>query len=183
MKKYTIHFLQILFILLIILVLAVFLTREKPKPETRETNIEKVAKEENFVSETEYKNSIYGFSFYLPDDWKGYSTIEDSWEGYSLASSEVNQDATETGPLITLRHPDWEYKSPKQDIPIMVFTLMQWRNLGEDKFHIGAAPIGPTEIGRNSRYVFAIPARYNYSFYDGYEEVEYLLQKNPLTTF
>ncbi|MES3005231.1 MAG: hypothetical protein V4690_03970 [Patescibacteria group bacterium] len=159
-----------------------FLNQEKPVEVVQEVSNEEVIDEEKFVSETEYKNPNYGFSFYLPDTWVGYSVIEDEWEGYSIASS-GSQVPSETGALITLRHPDWEYKSPRQDIPIMVLTLTQWKNLNEDKFHIGAAPIGPTEIGRNNRYVFALPARYNYAFFTGFEEVQELLEKNPLHTF
>lgn len=62
----------------------------------------------------------------------------------------------------------------------MIFTLEQWNALLEGKFHIGAAPIGPTELGRNSKYVFALPARYNFAFPEGYEEVEEIIKKNPL---
>jgi hypothetical protein len=52
----------------------------------------------------------------------------------------------------------------------MIFTQKQWQELQQDKFHIGAAPIGPSELGRNSRYVFALPARYNYAYPVGYEK-------------
>ncbi len=34
-----------------------------------------------------------------------------------------------------------------QDIPVMVFTLSQWNDLLAEKFHIGAAPVGPSEFG------------------------------------
>jgi hypothetical protein len=37
-----------------------------------------------------------------------------------------------------------------------------------------------SEFGRNSRYVFALPARYNFAFPKGYEEVEDILNGNPL---
>jgi len=37
-------------------------------------------------------------------------------------------------------------------------------SLQQEKFHIGAAPINPSELGRNTKYVFALPARYNYAF-------------------
>lgn len=184
MKNYIIKIVQFVVVAVLIFVGFKFLTKDKPPEEVEETNNAEVVVEEKFISEIEYINTTYGFSFYLPETWKGYVVIEDEWEGYSLGTqSSGGQVVTETGPFITLRHPDWEYKSPKQDMPIMVLTLMQWRNLSEDKFHIGAAPIGPTELGRNSRYVFALPARYNYSFSDGYEEVEELLKKNPLQTF
>ncbi|MDP1086626.1 hypothetical protein Q6245_30140, partial [Klebsiella pneumoniae] len=67
-------------------------------------------------------------------------------------------------PMISIRHPDWTSQNPRQDIPIMIFTLAQWNMLQQDEFHIGAAPINPSELGRNTSYVFARPARYNYAF-------------------
>jgi hypothetical protein len=65
----------------------------------------------------------------------------------------------------------------------MVFTLKQWTDLDKDVFHIGAAPVNPSELGRNSKYVFALPARYNYSFLEGYEEVDQILRSGNFKTF
>jgi hypothetical protein len=129
----------------------------------------------------EYKNAQYGFSFSLPDSWKGYSIVTDTWEGWAL--SPQGDVPTETGPLISIRHPQWTQAVPRQDIPIMVFTIAQWNSLQQDKFHIGAAPINPSELGRNANYVFALPARYNYAFPAGYEEVDAILATKPLQTF
>ena len=42
---------------------------------------------------------------------------------------------------------------------------------------------GPSELGRNTRYVFGLPFRYNYSFPIGYEEVEKILESKPFQTF
>ena len=63
----------------------------------------------------------------------------------------------------------------------MVFTLAQWKALQDLEFSVGAAPIGPSELGRNSKYVFALPARYNYAFPKGFEEVEDIVKNKPLT--
>lgn len=126
-----------------------------------------------------YQNTDYGFTFSLPESWQNYTILEDQWEG--LAADETSgEQAVQTGPQISIRHPKWTEDTPRQDIPIMVFTLAQWDDLQQDKFHIGAAPVGPTELGRNSKYVFALPARYNFAFPEGYEEVDQLLQTNPL---
>jgi hypothetical protein len=62
----------------------------------------------------------------------------------------------------------------------MIFTLEQWNSLQKDKFHIGAAPINPSELARNNKYVFALPARYNFAFPKGYEEVENILSSKPI---
>lgn len=125
---------------------------------------------------TEYRNSQYGFTFKLPESWQGYSIEASQWEGFPPGGSK----SIANGPLFSIRHPEWTEAAPRQDIPIMVFTLAQWQDLQDGKFHIGAAPIGPSELGRNRKYVFALPARYNYAFPPGYEEVEVILQGNPL---
>lgn len=126
-----------------------------------------------------YQNTQYNFSFALPASWKGYKIITDKWEGFVLGEPEGEKTAV-TGPMISIRHPAWKENSPRQDIPIMIFTLEQWNQLQQDKFHIGAAPIGPSELGRNSQYVFALPARYNFAFPEGYEEVEDIIKSKPL---
>lgn len=125
-----------------------------------------------------YKNTQYGFSFKLPASWNGYSIVTSEWEGISLTAGTV----VETGPIINIRDPKWSTKTPRQDIPIMVFTLNQWNSLNQEVFHIGAAPLNPSELGRNNSYVFALPARYNYSFPTGFKDVENILASNPLQT-
>ncbi|WP_462410579.1 hypothetical protein [Neobacillus sp. Marseille-QA0830] len=126
-----------------------------------------------------YKNIKYGFTFALPKTWANYQIVTDAWEGISTdEQSEVN----EKGPILLIRHPEWTEEKPRQDIPIMIFTLEQWSSLEKEKFHIGAAPVGPTVLGQNNRYVFALPARYNFAFLEGYEEVETILADQPLQT-
>lgn len=126
-----------------------------------------------------YENMQYGFKFLLPAGWKGYTVLNDSWEGMAIDEKEGEKIAA-TGPIISIRHPEWTSQTPRQDIPIMVFTVDQWKALQQDEFHIGAAPIGPGMLGQNNGYVFAIPARYNFAFPAGYKEVERILSGNPL---
>jgi len=135
----------------------------------------------NILGVPTYTNKEYGFQFSLPKSWAGYSIVPDTWKGYAPGTSDGT--VAEQGPLISIRHPRWTAEIPRQDIPIMVFTIQQWNLLQQDKFHIGAAPIGPRELGRNAQYVFALPARYNYAFPAGYEEVETILANNPLHAF
>lgn len=125
-----------------------------------------------------YRNENYGFSFSLPKSWEKYSIVINSWQGHMLDSSD-----TEEGPQISIRHPKWTNENPRQDIPIMIFTINQWNAMQNDEFHIGAAPINPKELDRNNKYVFALPARYNFSFLEGYEEVEEILNNNSLQAF
>ncbi len=126
-----------------------------------------------------YVNTEYGFQFALPESWRGYTIVTDEWKGTAAEGAPSDLPAL-TGPMISIRHPAWTEENPRQDIPILVFTLDQWNALQKDDFHIGAAPIGPRELGRNSEYVFALPARYNYAFPTGYEEVEDILENQPL---
>ncbi|MGE5549017.1 MAG: hypothetical protein ACM3ZC_00605 [Bacteroidota bacterium] len=124
-----------------------------------------------------YRNTRYGFEFSLPEAWRGYSIVTDKWVGNAIGDARI----VETGPLLSIRHPNWTAENPRQDIPIMVFTLAQWTALQQERFHIGAAPIPPSELGRNRSYVFALPARYNFAFPTGFEEVEAILKSKPLT--
>ena len=119
-----------------------------------------------------YTNTEYGFTFYLPESWRGLTIVSRQWEGQML---DTEQGTTVTGPEILIRHPLWTESDPRQDIPIMVFTLGQWDLVQAEKLGVGAAPIPPTELGRNSKYVFALPARYNFAFLTGFEEVEQIL--------
>jgi len=129
-------------------------------------------------AQIEYKNTQHGFCFSLPKGWRGYSIKIDQWKGYSDSSD--SDAAVQQGPLISIRHPQWTEANPRQDIPIMVFTLAQWRSLQNDEFHVSAAPIGPTELGRNLKYVFALPPRFDFAFPTGYEEVEQIVNGKSL---
>jgi hypothetical protein len=129
-----------------------------------------------------YRNSDYRFTFALPKSWKGYTIISEEWQGRSIEGSTSGQ-ITETGPKLLIRHPEWTKENPMEDIPIMVFTQAQWEKVQQEKISLGAAPIGPTELAKNSTYVFALPARYNFDSLTGYKEVEQILTENPLKPF
>lgn len=126
-----------------------------------------------------YDNSEYGFSVALPDSWNGYTIVTDTWEGYPAGS----EDMSETGPMISIRHPLWSKELLRQDIPTMIFTKAEWNAMQNGEFHIGTAPVPPSELARNERYVFALPARYNYAFPLGYEEVDALIQASALRAY
>lgn len=128
-----------------------------------------------------YSNTQYDFNFYLPLTWSNYKVIEDKWIGYKTGAS--GDEVAETGPMIFIRNPQWREKEQTQDIPIMIFAISQWDALQQNKFNLGAAPIGPTELGRNSKYVFALPARYNFAFPKEFEIVDEIIQSNPLEAF
>jgi hypothetical protein len=123
----------------------------------------------------EYRNTKYGFRFSLPDGWKGYTVVTDPWE-----ASDAQKGTVERGPIVHIRHPDWTKENPRQDIPIMVFTLTQWESVEHGDFFIGGAAIVPGELGRNRKYAFAVSRRVEESDAAGAKEVNEILQHRPL---
>ena len=125
-----------------------------------------------------YVNANYRFTFSLPRSWKGYSVVAERWQ--DTPQDKVRQ----SGPEITIRHPQWTDENRRQDITIMVFTHAQWNSLQQGDFAVSAASIGSGEIGRNRKYVFAVPPRMIDSDNSyGWEEVVKIMQRNPLHIF
>lgn len=135
------------------------------------------------VNSINYKNVGYGFDFSLPLGWKGYSIVNTNWDGRIIGDKGGDNEPTIKGPEIFIRHPLWTKEKPRQDIPIMIFTPDQWALVQQGKIALGAAPMGPSELGRNARFIFALPARYNYSFKEGYEEIQKIIDSKPLRSF
>ena len=127
-----------------------------------------------------YINTQYGFSISLPDSWKGYTVVSENWTGTNVDDPKVPNIK---GPEILIRHPLWTASILRQDIPVMIFTPSQWGLIQQEKLSLGAAPIGPSELGRNANYIFAIPARYNFAFPIGFEEVEKIIADKSFMTF
>ena len=125
-----------------------------------------------------YRNLKYGFTFRLPKLWKGYSIVKSTWQG----SSREKFDLTK-GPTISIRNPRWTQEEPWQDIPIMVFTRHQWKMLQKDVFTASPAPYGPQELGRNHRYVFALPPRFTSGELTGFVEASQIMKGDPLRAF
>jgi hypothetical protein len=125
-----------------------------------------------------YRNTQYGFCFRLPADWKGYTLIWEKWEGSPLDNTTTRKPIE--GPNLRIRHPKWTQDDPHEDIPIMIFTVAQWELAETDEYSFSAAPIGPGEIARNSRYVFALPARWSFDEATGVQEVVQLIQQHSL---
>jgi hypothetical protein len=130
-------------------------------------------------SSAAYVSKEYGFRFDLPQDWRGFSVINEQWSGTSLDHAVPDQ----TGPQLRIRNPKYTSAEPYEDIPIMVFTQKQWQEVRKEILAVSAAPFPPAEIARNSKYVFATPPRFYYDFAHGYEEVLRILHNRPMHTF
>ena len=121
----------------------------------------------------EYRNNQYGFSLQLPPSWKGYTvTTSTGSVGEVFDGSGSYPESKEMAVYVALHHtksssePDW------QALPINIYTLHQWQMIQDGEIHAGgAAPVEPSEIGRNSKYVFATPARW-VGFYDSLAQDE-----------
>lgn len=125
-----------------------------------------------------YVNSAYGFDLTLPASWKGYGVTDEGWGG-QIISDDGSDNKNVSGPSFMITHPG-KTAEEYQGIPIMVFTLAQWPLVQDEKIIVGAAPMPPGELARNSQYVFALPARYNYAYPEGWEEVRALLAGDPV---
>jgi hypothetical protein len=83
-----------------------------------------------------------------------------------------------------IRNPHWTAGQPWVDIPILILTATQSQELDAGEIAMsGAAPVGPTELGRNGKYVFYLPTRFGMANDDwpGYHEVNnHILPCHPL---
>ena len=128
-----------------------------------------------------YNNTQYGFTFSLPADWQGFTTVSETWTGNPLAGSQYTSNIT--GPEILIRNPNWTAQNPYEDIPVMVFTPAEWAEIQKETLGVSAAPIPPSELGQNAKYVFALPPRYDFDYKTGYQEVEQIIASNPLNGY
>jgi hypothetical protein len=121
-----------------------------------------------------YRNTQYGFSLSMPLSWRGFTTQVHKLQ---MCATEGSNGHVQYASEITFRNPDWRADNRYEDIPIMVFTPTQWKLVSGDdpKCSVSAAPFGPGELGRNSKYVFAVPPRWNYDFSNLYGEAGVIL--------
>ena len=178
-QKKFIKILSIIILLFIISIYFIFIKKIfKSTPIQNEVSIPvQTTQSEQSI---EYSNIQYGFSVSLPLGWKGYSIVSKNWEGNII---DTQNNSNIKGPEILIRHPLWTSENTRQDIPIMIFTYEQWDLVRQEKLAIGAAPIGPSELGRNTNYVFALPARYNFAYQTGFEEVEKIIEDKSFHAF
>ncbi len=103
-----------------------------------------------------YQNEEYGFEINLFESWRGYKVFEESWKGTTLDNNSTKYE----GPKIVIRNPKWSESEIWQDIPILVFTKFEWQLIEDKNLNIFAAPIAPSKLGENNKYVFSLPPRW-----------------------
>jgi len=107
------------------------------------------------VGRETYTNNQYGFRVSVPELWKGYSIQETKWDGLLIGTA-IHYG----GPKIIIKNIKLEKENGFSGIPVMVVTPDVWKLMEEEKIAVSAAPIGPSKIGENSKYVFATPPRF-----------------------
>ena len=150
-------------------------TRQEAPPASRQTD--RTTGKTPSKQTIEYRNAHCGFSFTLPRSGEGFSILQQTWQGDNGSSIVL-----ERGPEITFRNPRRAVDNPWQDIPIMVFTRVQWA-VADEKISVNAAPVPPSPLGHNRKYVFALPARFNYGDAAGQQEVQEILSQYALHAF
>jgi hypothetical protein len=132
-----------------------------------------------------YTNKDFGFRVDLPASWKGYRIEVKEWQGQCEGGDcdSKTSPPPQKGPIISIVHPLSTKENPRQDIPIMVFTLAQWKMVNDEAISVTAAPIGPGELARNAKYVFALPPRFDYADEEGDEEVQQIVTCDFLSAF
>lgn len=127
-----------------------------------------------------YHDARYGFTFFLPASWQGYSVTVQQLEDEKYSSVEDRQVIVGRTPMITLRYPQWEAGAPYQDIPILVFTRAQWDALHRGELWPSVLAGGVMyELWHNQGFVFAISSRYNADdAVRGWKEVAEIIEQN-----
>jgi len=127
---------------------------------------------------TEYRNDLFGFIMRLPEDWRGHQVVTRQWEGENRIGGK-----NISGPELLLRHPEWTQQEPWEDVVVMVFTHAEWLAVQAGDYAVNAAPATPAMLGRNRRYVFALPARHNHTYAMGWEEIARVLAGDAFRGF
>ena len=127
-----------------------------------------------------YHDGRYGFTFFLPASWRGYSASVQQLKDERYSTAEDKQITCGYTPMITLRHSQWRTDAPYQDIPILVFTLAQWDALHRGELWPSLFAGGAMdELWHDHEFVFAMSSRYNGADdVRGWKEVAEIVERN-----
>ena len=125
-----------------------------------------------------YRDQTFGFSIELPESWRGYSINRIKEDIYDVSGTvKVNNGVVSSFEIVELHHPLETAQNPQAKMPIYIFRLNQWPQIERGEWSVGAAPFPPSILGQNSQWIIALPARYNYDFKPGWEEVDELVHQ------
>jgi hypothetical protein len=165
-------------IVLVLIVVLSFVASLYYSANKRALQITETGSDTSLNTQVTYSNTTYGFNFLLPVSWLGYSVIEETWKGTALVGT-----STYSGPKLLIRNPKWTTAVPHEDLPVLIFTIVDWEEYTTERFSVGAAPIKATELARNNRYVFALPARWDFDYSQDFKEAQGIMAGNPIRVF
>ncbi len=126
---------------------------------------------ETAASAVAYENTRYGFVFSLPEKLAGLFGRRRTVDRHAPNAGRrrrVGRAGSDSAPGL-------DGGQPRQDIPIMCVHQGAVGTGAKRALSVGAAPFGPSRLGENSSTSSALPARYNYAFPTGFEEVADIL--------
>jgi hypothetical protein len=106
----------------------------------------------------QYYNAQYAFRFFLPKSWDGYSASTQQLNCTRYSPEEDKEILVWYIPVITLQHPQRESDARYQDIPILIFTRLQWDAKVQPSCFAGGII---DELWHNEEFVFGLHSRYN----------------------
>ena len=109
-----------------------------------------------------YHDARYDLTFCLPASWRDYSVSIQQLEDERYSAAKDKPIIVGHTPMITLRHRRWQADAPYQDIPILVYTRVQWDALHHGELWPSVFAGGTMdELWHTERFVFAISSRSN----------------------
>jgi hypothetical protein len=126
-----------------------------------------------------YHDGKFGFTFYLPESWRGYSVLHKQWQGQTYIPAHDTNITVTRGPVIVLRHPQWKASEPHQDITFLVYTRKQWDGERQGKFsstyYAGGTMV---EMWHSPKYVFTMSTHDGKAELKSWREVNEIVSQN-----
>jgi hypothetical protein len=126
-----------------------------------------------------YHDTKTGFTFYLPETWRGYSVLHKEWQGQNYVPANDEYITVTCGPVFVLRHPHWTASKMYQDMTLVVYTRSQWDGEKQGKFSCTYFAGGTmVELWHNHNYVFAMSTHEGKAELEGWQEVNEIVTQN-----
>ena len=126
-----------------------------------------------------FYDSKTGFTFYLPETWRGYSVLHNEWQGQTYLPAKDENLTVTRGPVLVLRHPHWAPTKMYQDITLVVYTRSEWDEEKQGKFSCTYFAGGTmVELWHNHNYVLAMSTHEGKAELEGWQEVNQIVSQN-----
>jgi hypothetical protein len=130
-----------------------------------------------------YHDTKTGFTFYLPETWRGYSVLHNEWLGQTYVPANDENITVTRGPVFVLRHPHWTASKMYQDMTLVVYTRSQWDGEKQGTFSCTYFAGGTmVELWHNHNYVLAMSTHEGKAELEGWQEVNEIVSQNVQTS-